>query len=55
MLSFILFSVLIVMNYHSYKLHNIDNARGWANFCMFNIGLCATQALEALIKVLNNL
>jgi hypothetical protein len=55
MFSLILFSALIIMNYYSYKLHNANDARGWANFSMFNIGLCFVQALEALVKVLNNL
>jgi hypothetical protein len=55
MFSLILFSVLIVVNYFSYKLHNKNDARGWANFSMFNIGLCTIQVLESLVKVLNNL
>lgn len=55
MFSLILFSVLIVMNYFSYKLHNKNDARKWANFSMFNIGLCTVQVLESLVKVLNNL
>ena len=55
MFSLILFSVLIVVNYFSYILHNKNDARKWANFSMFNIGLCTIQALEALINVLNNL
>jgi hypothetical protein len=54
MFSLILFSVLIVVNYFSYKLHNKNDARKWANFSMFNIGLCTLQVLESLIKVLNN-
>jgi hypothetical protein len=53
MFSLILFSILIVINYFSYKSHNADGSRGWANFSMFNIGLCTVQALEALVKVLN--
>jgi hypothetical protein len=55
MFSLIFFSVLIVMNYFSYKLHNKNDARRWANFSMFNIGLCTIQVLESLVKVLNNL
>ena len=54
MFSLILFSVLIVVNYFSYKLHNKNDARKWADFSMFNIGLCTLQVLESLIKVLNN-
>ena len=54
MFSLILFSVLIVVNYFSYKLHNKNDARKWANFSMFNIGLCTVQALHELINVLNN-
>ena len=54
MFSLILFSVLIVMNYFSYKLHNKNDARKWADFSMFNIGLCTLQVLESLVKVLNN-
>jgi hypothetical protein len=53
MLSLILFSAMIVMNYYSYKLHNKNNSRKWANFCMFNIGVCTVQVLEALVKILN--
>jgi hypothetical protein len=54
MFSLILFSVLIVVNYFSYKLHNKNDARKWADFSMFNIGLCTVQALHELINVLNN-
>jgi len=54
MFSLILFSVLIVVNYFSYKLHNKNDSRKWADFSMFNIGLCTLQVLESLIKVLNN-
>jgi hypothetical protein len=53
MFSLIFFSALAVMNYFSYKSHNANNLRKWANFSMFNIGLCTVQALEALVKVLN--
>lgn len=55
MFSFISFSVLIVVNYFTYKLYNKNDARKWANFSMFNIGVCTFQALESLVKVLNNL
>ena len=55
MFSLILFSALIVVNYFSYKSHNANDARKWANFSMFNIGMCTVFALKALVNVLNNL
>ena len=55
MLSIIIFSILGVTNYFSYKEHERNGDRNWANFSWFNIGLCSIMAFEALVKVLNNL